>query len=120
MKVAVIGAGASGLAAALQAAWHGAAVTLFERNAAVGRKLLVTGSGRCNITNEAVAAAKYACADPAWMEALLSRFGVGDLKAMLAQLASRFIKHPTAGITPYPIRRTPWWRPLPAHCSRPV
>ena len=86
MNVAVIGAGASGLTAALQSAWHGAAVTLFERNAAVGRKLLVTGSGRCNITNEAVEAAKYACADPAWMEALLSRFGVGDLKAMLASI----------------------------------
>ena len=86
MKVAVIGAGASGLTAALQSAWHGAAVTLFERNAAVGRKLLVTGSGRCNITNEAVEAVKYACADPAWMEALLSRFGVGDLKAMLASI----------------------------------
>lgn len=74
------------MAAALQSAWHGAAVTLFERNAAVGRKLLVTGSGRCNITNEAVEAAKYACADPAWMEALLSRFGVDDLKAMLASI----------------------------------
>ena len=86
MNVAVIGAGASGMAAALQAAWHGAEVTLFERNATVGRKLLVTGSGRCNITNEGAAAAKYACADPAWMEALLGGFGVPQVIEMLAAI----------------------------------
>ena len=63
MKVAVIGAGASGMVAALQSAWNAAAVTLFERNADIGRKLLVTGSGRCNITNDGVEADKYACAD---------------------------------------------------------
>jgi len=86
MTVAVIGAGASGMMAALQAAGKGASVTLFERNAAVGRKLLVTGSGRCNITNDAAAAAKYTCADLAWMEALISRFGVRDLLAMLTKI----------------------------------
>lgn len=86
MKIAVIGAGASGMAAALQAAWSGASVTLFEHNAAVGKKLLVTGSGRCNLTNEAVAAAKYACADPAWMETLIARFGLRDLLDMLVSI----------------------------------
>jgi predicted Rossmann fold flavoprotein len=86
MKIAVIGAGASGMAAALQAAWNGANATLFERNATVGRKLLVTGSGHCNITNAAVSPAKYTCADPAWMETLLTRFGVSDLVAMLATI----------------------------------
>lgn len=86
MTVAVIGAGASGLAAALQAAWKGASVTLYEHNAEVGRKLQVTGSGRCNITNDAVAAAKYTCADPAWMESLLGQFGVPDLLTMLAEI----------------------------------
>lgn len=84
MKIAIIGAGASGMAAALQAAWNGAEVTLFERNAAVGRKLLVTGSGRCNITNAAVAPAKYACADPAWLAALFARFGVREWIDMLS------------------------------------
>jgi len=86
MTVAVIGAGASGMVAALQSAWNGEAVTLFEHNAEVGRKLLVTGSGRCNITNDAVTAAKYSCVDLAWMEALISRFGVCDLLAMLASI----------------------------------
>jgi len=86
MRIAVIGAGASGMVAALQAAWNGANVTLFERNASVGRKLLVTGSGRCNLTNEGVKAARYACADSAWLETLLNRFGVDDLLSMLASI----------------------------------
>jgi predicted Rossmann fold flavoprotein len=86
MTIAIIGAGASGMAAALQAAWNGAAVTLFERNESVGRKLLVTGSGRCNLTNDAVAGAKYTCADITWMEILLKRFGVSDLLSMLAEI----------------------------------
>jgi len=85
-KVAVIGAGASGMVAALQSAWNGADVTLFERNETVGRKLLVTGSGRCNITNDAAVASAYTCADPQWMETLLSRFGLRDLLSMLADI----------------------------------
>ena len=86
MTIAIIGAGASGMAAALQAAWHEAQVTLFERNSQVGRKLLVTGSGRCNITNGAAAAEKYACADPSWMASLLGRFGVNNLLSMLGEI----------------------------------
>lgn len=86
MNIAVIGAGASGIFAALHAAKNGADVTLFERNAVIGRKLLVTGSGRCNITNDAAAASAYTCADPQWMQTLLNRFGVSDLLYSLADL----------------------------------
>lgn len=86
MKVAVVGAGASGMMASLQAAWHGATVTLLERNTTVGKKLLVTGSGHCNITNAAATAAVYTCADPKWMEALLGDFGVQDLLAVLEDI----------------------------------
>lgn len=101
MTVAVIGAGASGMMAALQAAWNGAAVTLFERNAALGRKVLVTGSGRCNITNDAAAAAAYACADPQWMETLLAGFGVQDLLATLAKIG--VLAHKTPDGWYYPL-----------------
>ena len=51
MKVTIIGGGASGLMAAITAARNGHAVTLLERQARVGRKLLATGNGRCNLTN---------------------------------------------------------------------
>ena len=50
--VVVIGAGASGLMAALTAAEQGASVLLVEKNRKAGRKLRITGKGRCNLTND--------------------------------------------------------------------
>ncbi|MCL2099211.1 MAG: NAD(P)/FAD-dependent oxidoreductase [Oscillospiraceae bacterium] len=50
-KIAVIGGGAAGLMAAGEAAAHGADVTLFEKNEKLGKKLFITGKGRCNVTN---------------------------------------------------------------------
>lgn len=50
-KVVVIGAGASGLMASGFAAENGAKVTLIEKNKRVGRKIMITGKGRCNVTN---------------------------------------------------------------------
>ncbi len=52
-KVVVIGGGASGLMAAGRAAECGAKVILLERNGIVGKKLNITGKGRCNLTNTA-------------------------------------------------------------------
>ena len=49
--VAVIGGGAGGIMAALAASEAGASVILYERNNALGKKLRITGKGRCNVTN---------------------------------------------------------------------
>ncbi len=50
-NIAVIGGGAAGLMAAGTAHENGAAVTLFEKNSKMGRKIAITGKGRCNVTN---------------------------------------------------------------------
>lgn len=50
-KVVVIGGGAAGMMAAVTAAEHGAHVTLLEPNERLGKKLNITGKGRCNVTN---------------------------------------------------------------------
>lgn len=50
-KVIVIGAGAAGMMAGGTAARLGASVTILEKNSRVGRKILITGKGRCNVTN---------------------------------------------------------------------
>ena len=86
-RIAIIGAGPAGMTAALFAAKAGAQVTLLDSNAVVGRKLLVTGSGRANLTNRAVDAERYACADRAWMETLLSHFGHRDLLRFLNEIS---------------------------------
>ena len=49
-KVLVVGAGPAGMMAAYHAAKSGADVTIFERNPIIGKKLRITGKGRCNIT----------------------------------------------------------------------
>ena len=50
-KVLVIGGGAAGMFAAIFAAYNGNEVHLFEKNEKLGKKLFITGKGRCNITN---------------------------------------------------------------------
>jgi predicted flavoprotein YhiN len=57
--IAVVGGGASGLAAAVMARRLGKRAVLLERGARVGKKLLVTGNGRCNLTNTTAAPADY-------------------------------------------------------------
>lgn len=59
MEVAIVGGGAAGLFAAWQAARSGCRVRLLERGNRVGRKLLLTGSGRCNLSNERAGDARY-------------------------------------------------------------
>lgn len=50
-KIAVIGCGAAGMMAALAAAKSGCGVTIFEKNEKPGKKIYITGKGRCNVTN---------------------------------------------------------------------
>ena len=51
-RIVVIGGGAAGMMAAITAAENGAQVTLLERNDRLGKKLYITGKGRCNVTND--------------------------------------------------------------------
>ncbi len=52
VRIAVIGGGAAGLLCAAECGAAGADVTLYEKNEKVGRKLAITGKGRCNLTND--------------------------------------------------------------------
>ena len=75
MTIAVIGAGASGMMAALTAAEQPEnEILLFERQARVGRKLAVTGNGRCNLTNTGAAPENYHGAQPDFAAPALAAF----------------------------------------------
>lgn len=50
-KIAIIGCGAAGMMAAITAADAGSSVTIFEKNEKPGKKIYITGKGRCNVTN---------------------------------------------------------------------
>ncbi|MBD5530921.1 MAG: aminoacetone oxidase family FAD-binding enzyme [Lachnospiraceae bacterium] len=60
-SIAVIGAGAAGMMAAIAAARAGAAVTIYEHRSEAGRKLLMTGNGKCNLTNTRMGMTYYYC-----------------------------------------------------------
>ncbi len=63
-SIAIIGGGAAGLMAALSAARMGADVTIYEHNPSVGKKILASGNGRCNIINTTANANDYFGTDP--------------------------------------------------------
>ena len=72
-QIVILGGGASGLAAALAAAEASPAaeVTVLERNSKLGKKLLATGNGRCNLDNTGIAPECYFTSDPAALRSLL-------------------------------------------------
>ncbi|MGM9615540.1 MAG: NAD(P)/FAD-dependent oxidoreductase [Oscillospiraceae bacterium] len=85
--IAIIGGGASGMAAALAVRERlDNHVLLLERQARVGRKLLATGNGRCNLSNQNTAPAHYHGKDAAFSAPAFERFGVADTLAWFSDL----------------------------------
>ena len=74
-EVIVIGGGASGLIAAIVAARRGIEVCIIERLSRVGKKILVTGNGRCNITNTEMTPRQFHSSDEVNFNEVLDRFG---------------------------------------------
>lgn len=82
-EVAIIGGGAAGMMSAIYAALNGAFVTLFEKNDRLGKKLAITGKGRCNVTNDCDNAEflKNVISNPKFLYASISNFSTADTKA---------------------------------------
>ncbi len=85
-RVTVVGGGASGLVAAIAAARQGAEVTIIEHKSCVGKKLLSTGNGRCNLTNLSLTKECYHCSQQGFPMKVLNRFGVEDTLAFFGEL----------------------------------
>jgi len=73
-KVAIIGAGASGLLCAIKCAQAGTSVDIFEQNTKCAKKILVSGNGRCNITNTKASQNDYFSANPSFVNEALKSF----------------------------------------------
>lgn len=86
MRVGVIGAGPAGMMAAWQAAKHGTRVVLFDSNARPGKKLLITGSGRCNLSNTKCAPERYTCDESDFLSRAWAEFSQADLVNLLGEL----------------------------------
>ena len=83
-RVLIIGGGAAGLCAAIASARLGAAVTLLEAEARVGRKILASGNGRCNLTNLSVSPSAFN--HPDYVEPVLGRYSCEAIRAFFGEL----------------------------------
>ena len=88
-KVIVVGAGAAGMMAAGTAAGLGASVTLIEKNKKVGRKLMITGKGRCNVCNNCAQSAFIANVpvNGRFLYSAINRFTPADTMDFFASIA---------------------------------
>jgi len=76
--VVIIGAGAAGLMAAATAGYRGRSVTVVDMGKKPGRKILISGGGRCNFTNENAGPENYLCQNPHFTKSALSRYSAQD------------------------------------------
>ena len=88
-QIAVIGGGAAGILAGVQGAAGGAGVAVYDKHDRVGKKILSTGNGRCNFSNEAMGEQFYHGSGTALFGGVLSAFGVAQTKAFFASLGMR-------------------------------
>ena len=84
--VAVVGGGAAGMTAAIAAARAGARVALLERGERPGRKLLMTGNGKCNLGNRDLKPSHYYSDNMAMAASVLERFGTEETIAFFSSL----------------------------------
>ncbi|MBL4730887.1 MAG: NAD(P)/FAD-dependent oxidoreductase, partial [Sulfurimonas sp.] len=73
-KVAIVGAGASGLLCAILCSKKNLEVSVFEQNSKLGKKILVSGNGRCNITNTKLSSKDYYSQNPDFVTQSLKEF----------------------------------------------
>jgi hypothetical protein len=81
--VIIIGAGASGLMCAMEAARRGRSVLVLDHSPEVGRKILVSGGGHCNFSNRSVTRDHYLSGNPHFVVSALSRYTTEDFLALL-------------------------------------
>ncbi len=84
-RIAVIGGGAAGMMAAVMAARAGALVQIYERNDRVGKKILVTGNGKCNFSNLNMSKEAYYGSAVLLYDKCFAKFGVEDTVDFFSQ-----------------------------------
>jgi len=84
--VAIIGAGASGLMSAMLCAKAGLKVALFEQNTKAAKKILVSGNGRCNISNSSLKASDYFSDNPEFVKFALESFGFKEFEKFAKEI----------------------------------
>jgi len=85
-RVAIVGGGASGLLCAIICARGSLDVTVFEQNNKCAKKILVSGNGRCNITNTNLTSEKFFSSNPEFAMGLIRRFGFREFEKFCSSI----------------------------------
>ncbi len=91
MKVAIVGGGASGLVAGIVSARNGAKVSIYEKNNKLGKKILASGNGRCNVTNKNINISRYHGQNVEFAKDILNGFGFKECKDFFSSLGIELV-----------------------------
>ncbi len=123
MPVIVIGAGPAGLLAAVGASAAGARVVVLEKNAAAGRKLLLTAGGRCNVSHAGSVdelLEHYGPGQGRFLKRALHAFASADLAALLERHGLGLVEDEGGRLYPATMRADDVRRALLQECRRPA
>jgi len=99
--IAIIGAGAAGLFSSILLASKGFSVVVIEKNNKVGKKLLATGNGRCNVTNQNISLKNfYSNANISLIKNTLENFNYNDCKELFSKMGIEFKISPSGRVYP--------------------
>jgi predicted Rossmann fold flavoprotein len=90
IDVAVLGGGAAGMMCALEAGKRGRRVVVFDHAEKIGKKILISGGGRCNFTNIHARAENFLSENPHFAKSALARFTPADIIAMIEKHGIRY------------------------------
>ena len=88
--VIIIGGGAAGLFCAIEAGKQGRKTLVIEHNSQVGRKILISGGGRCNFTNKDVSAQNFISKNPHFCKSALARYTPNDFVELVKKYKIQF------------------------------
>ncbi len=119
--VVVVGGGPAGMLAAGRASERGQKVLMLEKNAGVGKKLLITGGGRCNVTNHTpdprALLPRYKGAEP-FLYSAFSQFGVSDTIKFFKSLGLELVEEAEGRMFPVTHKARSVYEALVAYCKK--
>ena len=117
-ELIVIGAGASGLVTAIVAARRGKKVLILEKNNKVGKKLLATGNGKCNITNQRPTLEHFYSSNPHFINEVFEGYGYQPVKQFFKSIGLELIEAKEGKVFPMSLQASCVVELLVAECEQ--
>ena len=116
--VIIIGAGASGLVSAIVSARRGKKVLILEKNNKIGKKLLATGNGKCNITNQRIISDRFYSNNPAFISKVLDGYNYQSVKQFFKSIGLEFVEGKEGKVFPMSLQASSVVSLLEAECEQ--